>query len=318
MQHLFAAHDNSGMGILLHCLDIPRNTYLIGAGVSAEQISVAGGLGNLIAKKWLSMGSYEASVPPHGILFSRLGLGSLFKHQDLKNELLWRVYDQSIKSILYMHFSKGQQSTIPNAYRIFGRLPSPITICNMNVDGIASRMKIPGITILNMHGTVGNNINWASRENSELSDDLVELGIELPAESRIWYPEPELPAITRTTPYKQAKLHIKQSKCLFILGYSFGSHGDTLDDLETFTFFCEIIRDFRMPVVVLNLNPEMLVDRIGSATGLQSIIGIAADWNKFANSIYAIPTEKRWPLLPLSRMSDELLAEYRKLMNQGS
>jgi hypothetical protein len=316
MPRLFAAHENIGMSILLHCLDNPRNAYLIGAGVSSEQVSVTGGLSNVVAKKWLSMGSYDASVPPHGTLFSGLGLGSLFEPQDLKHELLWRIYDKSIRSILYIHFSKGLEASISDSYRIFRRFPSPIAIYNMNVDGIALRIKAPGLVVLNLHGAVANDINWASKENSELGDELVELGVELPVSNGIWYPEREPPSITSTTPYKQAKSYLRRAKRLFVLGYSFGAHDSNIDDFETFSFFCEMIRDYHIPVVVLNLRPEMLVDSIGYASGTKSIVGIVIDWNIFARSVFSVPAANKWPLLPLLYLENEILLEYRRLLNQ--
>ena len=317
MRRTFAAYDNTGMSILLHCLDIPGNAYLIGAGVSSEHISVTGGLGSVIAQRWLSMGSFDTAVPTHGKLFSNLALDSLYKPQDLRNELLWRIYDKSIKSILYIHFSKVHATSIPDAYKIFRRFPSPIYIYNMNVDGIASRIQSPGLAVSNLHGTVGNDINWASQENSELADELIEIGIELPISSKIWYPEVEPSWITNTTAYKQAKALLKRARCLFVLGYSFGSHGSTFNDIETFSFFCELIRDYNLPAIVLNLHPETLVDRIGSVSGTKSIIGIAIDWNRFAHSIVSVSAANKWPLLPLTRLQHELLIEYRRLLEQG-
>ncbi len=317
MQRLFVAHDSAGMSILLNCIDNPGNAYLIGAGVSSEQISVAGGLANVVAQKWLSMGSFDAFIPPHGKLFSNLSLDSLYKPQDLKNELLWRIYDKSIKSILYIHFSKAHEQLIPDAYKIFRRFPSPINIYNMNVDGIASRIQSPGLIVSNLHGTVGNDINWASAENSDLADELIELGVELPISSRIWYPAGEPPWITSTTAYKQANASLKHARCLFVLGYSFGSHGSTLDDIETFSFFCELIREYHLPVIVLCLHPETLVDSIGSGSGIKSIIGIAIDWNRFARSVVTVPAANKWPLLPLTQLQNELLIEYRRLLEQG-
>jgi len=312
----FSAADRLGMYILLHALDAPANAFLIGAGVSSERVAIGRELKKAIATEWLNVGAYDAEVPPHGPLFSNLGLDRLFEPHELAHGLIRRIYDSSIRSLLYVSFSKAQHSSLPSAYRIFLRLPSPLDIYNMNVDGLASRIAYRGISVANLHGTVAADINWVSRENAELAKELIELGIDLPGDSRIWYPEREPTWITKMASYQRAKQRLKRARCLFVLGYSFGRHDSTLDDAETFGFFCEMVRTYGTPIVVLNLDPTPLVDLLNAAIGTGSIVGIALDWNRFARALLSLPRAQRWPLLPLAQLQDELLVRYRELLDQ--
>jgi hypothetical protein len=316
VQRVFSAAGRSGMGMLVRLLDVSDASYLIGAGVSSERVPIGPDLGRAVAGEWLRVGIYDADLPPHGELFSALGLDSLFDPYNLSSALMSRIYDNSVTGILYLLFSRANRGQLPPGYQLFRRLPRPLAIYNMNVDGLASRLACPGITVFNLHGTVAGGVDWASADNAELAGQLIEAGIPLPGSSRIWYPRPEPDGLTKVDVYQRVAQRFKRAKCVFVLGYSFGARGSTFDDVQTFGLLCEQATANRTPIVVLNLDPTPLVDLLSTTVANVPVAGIALDWHRFSRALLSLPMLRSHHHLPLVRAEDDLYSQYCALLDR--
>ena len=75
----------------------------------------------------------------------------------------------------------------------------------------------------------------------------------------IWPPEPEPDWITNIEPYKKVINYFKMAKRVIIIGYSFGSHGDYIDDYKTLDLVCRLINFHNLPVFVITPAKTALI-----------------------------------------------------------
>jgi hypothetical protein len=101
-----------------------------------------------------------------------------------------------------------------------------------------------------------------------------------------WPPSPERSAITRDRAYEIAMQSLaKPGEFFLVIGYSFGRQpSGSIDDAKSFEFFCELLKQFRRRVVVLDPNPDHIAGLFEDALH-QRIYVCKLYWNYPAESV---------------------------------
>lgn len=266
--------------LILNKVFEPYLFFILGAGTSYKLVPVTSEMRNEIKKTYAETGIYPVSKQEGSELFKRV-IGEIDnKRNDIKEFILSLMpgpsLDLLVQKALYLPFQKAK----PSQYAIFDLIPSPAILFNFNLDGLASIYCSNRHIIETPHGSIDfeivgspNFYDWLEF-TSEFESYIAYLRYKL-------LPGPEPKDITRRFSYSNAKNFFPNAKRVIIIGYSFGMYKGKFDDIESFDFFIELLKNYPKEIILLDKNPYELTERINE---------------KLKNSL-AIPIPVRWEIL---------------------
>jgi len=264
----------------------PRTFYLLGAGASYGLVPVTQKMRSIIESDYHSVGVYPTTPSPRSPLFKRV-IGEISPdEQDIQKILLTHMPPAALDLLAQRALWVPSNGVVPSQYAVFEVVCSPATLCNFNLDGLASLHCGHRHSVIEMHGRIDR--PWFERANyRELLEAAVIDEIPIPHLSPKLLPQPEPTDTTSHPNYTRAQQLFHLARAVIILGYSFGQRSDGFDDTQSFEFFVSLMRCHPRPVFVVSLTPhdlaEMLRDRLSS----HHVYGISLRWELFSGAVLA-------------------------------
>lgn len=252
---------------LLRAMCQPRTFYLLGAGASYGLVPVTEDMRSIIESEYHSVGVYPTTPLPPSPLFKRV-IGEIFPfEQDIQKLILAYMSPAALDLLTQRALWIPNNNVIPPQYAVFEVVGSPATLCNFNLDGLASLHCGHRHSVIEMHGRIDR--PWLEHPNyRELRDAAVIYGIQTPHLTPKLLPQPEPADTASHLSYMRAKQLFHFSHTVIILGYSFGQRSDGFDDTQSLEFFVSLMKRYPRPVFVVSPTPhdlaEMLRDKISS------------------------------------------------------
>jgi len=166
-------------------------------------------------------------------------------------------------------------------YRVFDFF-YPSVIFNFNVDNLAYCIDSKH-EILYPHGKVNPYVAHSLAMQNAIKWLTIPQSIN--KSFRYWRPIPEDSSVTSRIPYHRLKDIFATIKCLCIIGYSFGSKQERIDDGESFEMLVDLLRWKPKPVLIINPNPLHLVELFQSTLKQTTVFGLCCKWNILAKFI---------------------------------
>ena len=260
---------------LIRALSIPWSFFLLGSGASYPYVPLMGDMKKIILTEASNVVRYLPNIHP------RSPTGKRFFGTDYP-DIPSGFIDTRVATLMAQTVSR-----CPN-YQVFNFAVKPLTIFNMNTDGLA-RQYCRGHCVIEPHGSVPSNfINlfgpgldgiYKSQLMFSRPKGLFTEGTLLPQREPI--------GISSKFEYKMAEYYFRYATYFVVIGYSFGRDGEVLDDHETFNFFKPLLRRRpKMPIILIDTNGEETAARIHEATKLNENIRIInAKWNVLSEAI---------------------------------
>lgn len=208
-------------------------------------------------------------------------------------------HEQDIQKVLLTHMPLGALDllaqralwrpscgVIPPQYAVFDVVGSPATLCNFNLDGLASQYCSHRHSVLEMHGRIDR--PWFEHASyRDLLEATVVYGIRLPHLTPKLMPQPEPENIALQPLYAHAGRLLRCAPALIILGYSFGQRSEGLDDARSFDFFVSLLKLQPRPVFVVSPTPHDLAELLRDTLSSYNVFGISLRWELFSSVVLA-------------------------------
>ena len=271
---------------LLWAMRQPRTFYFLGAGASYGLIPVTQEMRRIIESDYHSVGVYQTTPSPCSPLFSRV-IGEISPYeQDIRKVFLTHMPPAALDLLAQRALWRPSNGVVPSQYAVFEVVGSPATLCNFNLDGLASLHCGHRHSVIEMHGRIDRPLFERSNYR-ELLEAAVVYGIRIPHLSPKLLPQPEPVNMTSHPNYARAQSLFHLAPAVIILGYSFGQRSDGFDDTQSFEFFVSLMKRHPRPVFVISPTPhdlaEMLRDRLSS----YNVCGISLRWELFSGAVLA-------------------------------
>lgn len=259
----------------------PRTFYVLGAGASYGLIPVTTGLRNIIEKEYHSIGIYPAVKEHPSPLFERM-IGTIPSHeQDIRRQLLTHMPHGALDLLTQRALWRPKTDLIPPQYGFFELTPSPATIFNFNLDGLASLHCAHRHIVLEPHGRIDD--LWFERADFKaLLEGTIAYGLSLPHLSAKVLPSPEADGITLRPPYVKAQALLPYARAIIILGYSFGQRSNEFDDSNSLEFFVTLFKRNPRPILVISPTPLELVERLRDRLQTSNVHDVPMRWEVFS------------------------------------
>jgi len=297
---------------LLWSMNQPQTFYVLGAGASYGIVPTTNEPITAIWREYKAGGTFGCSTAPWSDLHLRI-LGSPSRARIRTGDpmaalLLRHIPTGALDLFVQKALHRPSTSVIPSQYAVFDVVGWPATICNFNLDGLASRYCSRRHTVLEPHGHI--DTHWfEGRDYTQWRDATVTFDITLPHVTPKLLLSPEPPDLLRHPAFAAASRLFPSARAIAIIGYSFGSRNGRLDDSAAWHFFIELLRIHPKPVFVLSPEPEELTDILRQSLSSDRVTGVPIYWEAFSECLFAAASPAlRFP----HNWHDERL---RRLMN---
>lgn len=286
--------------------------YVLGAGASARIMPTTSELGAKSGQRFINFGIYPAISEEPDDVFDRIINSSLSQFDPFQAALLKHIPIPAVHALVLQQLAPPNHINRIDQYLVFNLCNKPSFFFNLNVDGLANRYCI-GHIVVDPHGTVPSFIARPSFWDLIIAWAM-EYEIQPPLIGDILLPSREPKDITNRIAYKKALKYFPLSKSLILIGYSFGTFSSSRDDAETFEFFCEMLRMYPKPVIVVGLNPEGIAAAIQEAIRQRSVYSIPAYWNHLSRALLEVAYNYRcYNPINLCSLQAEICYRYNQL-----
>lgn len=267
-----------------------RSLYILGAGASMPLIPSQ--ISEQIRRRIRDNGIFEVNNQPTSALKDRLLRPDV--RFDIKAFETGAISENELISLTPSNFVEllfAQTITLPQfkrsaQYDVFNHF-APSIFFNFNNDNLATCINPQRHLCLRPHGIVNSNFV----HHPIVEDAMQALIIPDSFVKRLEYqrPLPEHRDITSNSAY-QAIIHAFSSvRFVVLIGYSFGEQRDTglIDDSETFAMLSDLLRWRSKQILVIDPNPERIVDRIAASLRRPHVSALRCRWNVLAEFIFS-------------------------------
>jgi len=272
---------------LLWAMSQPRTFYVLGAGASYGLIPVTKDLRRIIEAEYHSVGVYSTTSVPSSPLFERL-IGRISPYEDdFRTILLTHMRPGALDLLAQRALWRPRSDVVPPQYAVFDFVPSPATLFNFNLDGLASLYCGPRHNVLEPHGRIDE--PWFECEDyyRELVKAAVVYEVRIPHLTPKLLPAPEPEDIALGSTYATARKLFRHARAMVILGYSFGQTDTMFDDAQSFEFVVTLVKERPCPVFVISPTPHELGERLRDRLSTYSVHGISLRWELFSGLLLA-------------------------------
>ena len=152
-----------------------------------------------------------------------------------------------------------------------------------NVDNLADNLHSRHTKIY-PHGCVNTQI-----AHSKIVNEIIQSNIDVPMYklNTFYLPWPEPEDFTLREPYQKLSKVFHSLTVVILIGYSFGLQNVSgeIDDIESFEFLMSLLRKFPKPVLVIDPNPQILIDRIEYSIKRNCLFFLPYKWNVLSSFI---------------------------------
>ena len=261
-----------------------RSLYLLGAGASYPEIGLGNSLSKEVRKRFWEIGIFPALVQPTSPLKSAILRpdAAIQQHNCLiEQEVLDAHTPTEIVEVLVAQLLTRKEQIFPTQYRVFN-LFHPSVIYNFNNDNLADGLH-PKHEVHYPHGKINPSIAYASYMHEAMRG--LAISESVAKFFNYWRPIPEHPSITSMKPYRRLRDIFSTVHCVCIIGYSFGTWGGGMDDVESFELLSDLLRWKPKPILIVNPTPQYLVELLETAIKRKTVYGLSCKWNILANFI---------------------------------
>jgi hypothetical protein len=261
-----------------------RSLYLLGAGASYPEIGLGASLSNEVRKRIWTNGIFPVSVQSTSSLKSSiLHPNTAIQQQNcfIEQEELDALTPPDLVEVLVAQLLTWKEQIVPMQYRVFD-LFHPSVLFNFNVDNLAYGVN-PKHELLYPHGKVNSVIAHSSHMQQAI--EWLTIPRSVAEYFDYWRPIREHSSITSTNPYRRLKDIFSTVHCVSTIGYSFGAWGGGLDDGESFEMLTDLLRWKPKPVLIINPEPQYLVELLETAIKRKTVYGLCCKWNVLAKFI---------------------------------
>lgn len=296
-----------------------RGFYVLGAGASYNLTPLTSQFENKIIQSLLDIGNYSVIPIQPDLLTQRVIRKSSFE-QDEEDSLIPIMLERinpgfSQAKILYELANPSHRLAFaPPQYEIFNLLQRQSFIFNLNLDGLAEKYCSNKHIVVSPHGVIPTNFG-----KKELAENLLELSnmegykpIILPKKVVFMEKEPE--NILDNEEYILSERFYSHAEVMVFIGYSFGNNKYSLDDHRTFYFFQKLMRERKIPILVISPTPEEIVFMLRDSFKQNEVRGISASWPELAKAIFEFRNKTRIYKLDVRH----ILRAYNSYMNSNS
>lgn len=263
-----------------------RTFYILGAGASYGLIPVTKDMRRIIEADFHSVGVYPIAPAPHSQLFERV-FGVIPKYeQDIRKILLAHMPPGALDLLAQRSLWRPSDGVVPPQYGVFDVVGSLATLCNFNLDGLASVYCSHRHHVLEMHGRI-DSLRFERINYDELLEATVVYGTRLPHLTPKLMPQVEPEAITLQPVYAQARKLFRYAQAIIILGYSFGQRNDGFDDKYSFEYVASLLRCNPCPVFVVSPTPHDLAGLLRDVLSWHHVFGLTLRWELFSGAVLA-------------------------------
>lgn len=264
----------------------PRTFYVLGAGASYALIPVTQDMRRIIESDFHSVGVYETTPAPHSPLFERV-IGTISPHErDIRSVLLTHMPPGALDLLAQRVLWRSSDGVVPPQYAVFDIVGSPATLCNFNLDGLASTHCGHRHFVLEMHGRI-DSPRFERTNYEDFLEATVVYGIRLPHLTPKLMPQLEPGNITLQPAYARAKALFRYAPAMIILGYSFGQRNEGFDDKYSFEYVVSLLKFNSCPVFVVSLTPHDLAELLSDRLSSRYVFGISLRWELFSGAVLA-------------------------------
>lgn len=264
----------------------PRTFYVLGAGTSYGLIPITQNMRRVIEFDFHSVGVYQTTPAPHSQLFDRI-FGIIPQHErDIRKVLLKHIPPGALDLLAQRALWRPSDSVVPPQYAVFDVVGSPATLCNFNLDGLASIHCSHRHYVLEMHGRI-DSVRFARMNYDNLREATIVYGLHLPHLTPKLMPQVEPENITLQPAYTRAKDLFPYAQAVIILGYSFGQRSDGFDDRYSFEYLASLLKFNPRPVFVVSPTPHDLAELLRDTLSWRHVFGLALRWELFSGSVLA-------------------------------
>lgn len=264
----------------------PRTFYILGAGASYGLIPITQDMRRIIESDFHSVGVYETTPAPHSQLFERIfGIISEYE-RDIRKVLLTHMPLGALDLLAQRSLWRPSNGVVPPQYALFDVVGASATLCNFNLDGLASSHCNHRHYVLEMHGRI-DSLRFEHMNYDDLLEATVVYGINLPHLTPKLMPQVEPDNITLQPAYAQARALFHYSRAVIVLGYSFGQRSDGFDDKYSFEYVVSLLKFNPRPVFVVSPTPHDLAELLRDKLSWRYVFGIALRWELFSGAILA-------------------------------
>jgi hypothetical protein len=278
---------------LLEALAGERTVFLLGAGASAPEMPTMKELVRRVQETLReSVGSFfPARRGPLHDRFLPVDRSSMaLDPRDTDGRYAHGVSEETLKLAIHRHLEPSGLQLPLAQYQVFDLFSSGATLLNYNTDGLADRCRQQ---LVKMHGNVVPGFTeWLARERT-LREAFLTTQDGIPATPQtLLFPEPEPEDYLVEARLPGVGAALEQAAAVVVIGYSFGIGCNTLDDRNSYEFFCRHLRDRAVPVVIVDPGGQALAERLGEALRTSNVILVPAFWNLLAKAILKSARER--------------------------
>jgi hypothetical protein len=283
--------------------------YLIGAGASAPIIPLGKKLGQEVKSIYKNIGCYPPKTYEPSETVKRI-----LEPSEREDYILQTMSPRMLDLIATYKLSINNIHCNCPQYEIF-RFAKPSIIFNMNVDGLAERYCQRRHTLLSPHGTIQYQLtkfDWI-----HLIEGANVYGV-YPPKNDILLPQPEPKNITCKEQYRRAISYFPYAKYFIVIGYSFGLYREkefpkeTLDDIETFDFFIELLKTYKKHILIIDPEPGYAAHVLQETIKEKATI-IRVSWSWLTQSMIDVMIVHKCPFKFLSKHTDKIIRRYFEL-----
>lgn len=271
---------------LLWTMCQPRTFYILGAGASYGLIPVTQDMRHIIETDYHSVGAYQIAPALHSHLFERVVGNISSGEQDIRKVLLTHMSPGALDVIAQHALWRPSNGIIPPQYAVFDVVGSPATLCNFNLDGLASRHCSHRHSVLEMHGRI-DSARFEQSNYRDLLEATVVYDIRFPHLTPKLLPQPEPENMTLYPQYARAGRLFRRAPAVIVLGYSFSQRSEGFDDAHSFEFFVSLLKLQPRPVFVVSPTPHDLAEILRDRLSSHNVFGIPLRWELFSGAVVA-------------------------------
>jgi hypothetical protein len=273
---------------LLWAMSQPRTFYVLGGGVSYGLVPLTHQMGRFIESEYHNIGVYPAtaSPAPRSPLFERV-VGHISQDEpNISTILLGRIPPETLDFLTQRALCSPIQKDVPSQYAVFAVLGSPSTLFNFNLDGLACKYCRYRHIVVEPHGSIDR--VWIEHVNyRELLEATASYEVTIPYLIPKLLPSPEPIGITGGSSYAIARNLLPLAPAVVIVGYSFGSRQDTLDDAQSFEYIVDLLKAQPRTTFVVSTTPDALVETLRDRLSSYNVFGLSLRWELFSGTILA-------------------------------
>ena len=163
---------------LLWAMRQSRTFYILGAGTSYGLIPITHEMRRNIESDFHSVGVYETSPAPSSQLFERI-FGVIPEYErDIRKVLLTHMPLGALDLLTQRALWRPSDGVVPPQYAVFDVVGASATLCNFNLDGLASAHCSHRHYVLEMHGRI-DSLRFERQNYDDLLEATVVYGIRL-------------------------------------------------------------------------------------------------------------------------------------------